>query len=174
MSFGVGEGQRQSLADKRRGTPPAQFIVRPYNLACFLNLYAVRVDTSLGFELCPADVCQVGDAFCPVGESTAVNDSSPVSASPRFRIVRDFADPIIYRYRQFIADNGIGIAGIEFISDAAGEIYTYDVNTNTNYNPAAEAEAGKYGMGAIARYLGDELRRIDSATRRSPALAGSV
>src|SRR6185437_13919465 len=26
-------------------------------------LYAVRVDTSLGFELCPADVCQVGDAF---------------------------------------------------------------------------------------------------------------
>src|SRR5262245_22894399 len=24
-------------------------------------LYAVRVDTSLGFELCPADVCQVGD-----------------------------------------------------------------------------------------------------------------
>src|SRR5581483_1526629 len=28
-------------------------------------LYAVRVDTSLGFELCPADVCQVGDAFCP-------------------------------------------------------------------------------------------------------------
>src|SRR5438046_8672005 len=33
-------------------------------------LYAVRVDTSLGFELCPADVCQVGDAFCPVGESS--------------------------------------------------------------------------------------------------------
>ena len=32
-------------------------------------LYAVRVDTSLGFELCPADVCQVDDAFCPVGES---------------------------------------------------------------------------------------------------------
>ena len=32
-------------------------------------LYAVRVDTSLGFELCPADVCQVGDAFCPVGET---------------------------------------------------------------------------------------------------------
>ena len=34
-------------------------------------LYAVRVDTSLGFELCPADVCQVGDAFCPVGETGA-------------------------------------------------------------------------------------------------------
>ena len=44
-------------------------------------LYAVRVDTSLGFELCPADVCQVGDAFCPVGET------APVSAAARFRIV---------------------------------------------------------------------------------------
>ena len=31
--------------------------------------------------------------------------------------------------------------GIEFIVDAAGELYTYDVNTNTNYNSAAEAEA---------------------------------
>ena len=31
-------------------------------------MYAVEVDTSEGFELCPADVCAVDDAFCPVGE----------------------------------------------------------------------------------------------------------
>src|SRR5690606_2584611 len=44
-------------------------------------LYAVRVDTSLGFELCPADVCQIGDAFCPVGEA------QPTEApAPRFQI----------------------------------------------------------------------------------------
>jgi hypothetical protein len=135
-------------------------------------LYAVRVDTSLGFELCPADVCQVGDAFCPVGETAAaVKDTSPVTMAPRFRILRDFADPIVYRYRQFIADNGIGIAGIEFITDAAGDIYTYDVNTNTNYNPAAETEAGIYGMRAIARYLGNELRRASAPARRAPELA---
>src|SRR5437867_2520387 len=30
-------------------------------------MYAVEVDTSDGFELCPADVCAVGDAFCPAG-----------------------------------------------------------------------------------------------------------
>jgi hypothetical protein len=146
-------------------------------------LYAVRVDTSLGFELCPADVCQVGDAFCPVGETpAAVNDTSPVSSAPRFRILQDFAHStssgqalsIINRYRQFIAENGIGIAGIEFITDATGEIYTYDVNTNTNYNPAAEAEAGIYGMRAIARYLGDELKRISALGRRNPALVASA
>ena len=123
-------------------------------------LYAVRVDTSLGFELCPADACEVGDAFCPVGEP-ALADTSPVAAAPRFRILRDFDHPIIDRYRRFIAANGIRIAGIEFITDAAGLLYTYDVNTNTNYNSAAEAEAGVYGMRAAAAYLGDELGKLE-------------
>jgi hypothetical protein len=118
-------------------------------------LYAVRVDTSLGFELCPADVCQIGDAFCPAGETQA-----PTTA-PRFRIVQGFTHPIVDRYRRFLVDNGIGIAGIEFIADRRGELYTYDVNTNTNYNGDAEQEAGLYGMRAIARYLGRELRAIE-------------
>jgi hypothetical protein len=116
-------------------------------------LYAVRVDTSLGFELCPADVCAVGDAFCPVGEQ-------PKPAAPRFRILEEFKHPIVERYQRFIAEHGIGIAGIEFIEDTSGEIYTYDVNTNTNYNAAAEAQAGRFGMRAIARYLGHELAQL--------------
>jgi hypothetical protein len=118
-------------------------------------LYAVRVDTTLGFELCPADACQAGDAFCPVGES-----APQPAAAPRFEIVRGFSSPLIEKYRRFIAEHGIGIAGIEFIEDAAGNAYTYDVNTNTNYNPAAEEKAGLYGMRAIAAYLGRELAAL--------------
>ena len=131
-------------------------------------LYAVRVDTSHGFELCPADVCQVGDAFCPAGVL------APVSPSARFEIVRGFDHPIVQIYREFIAENGIGIAGIEFINDAEGEIYTYDVNTNTNYNPDAEKKAGIYGMRAIARYLGAELRRLEAPVRAREELVGSA
>jgi hypothetical protein len=116
-------------------------------------LYAVRVDTTLGFELCPADVCEIGDAMCPVGEK-------PSAEAPRFQIVEDFRPSIVERYQRFIAANGIEIAGIEFIMDAAGEVYTYDVNTNTNYNSAAEAKAGKSGMGAIASFLGMELKAL--------------
>ena len=130
-------------------------------------LYAVRVDTSLGFELCPADVCQVGDAFCPVGESATAS----TSAAPRFEILEGFAHPIIDRYTRFIAANGIGIAGIEFITDREGELWTYDVNTNTNYNPDAEKAAGKFGMRAIARYMGDELRKVQQEEARGEALA---
>ena len=122
-------------------------------------LYAVRVDTSQGFELCPADACQIGDLACPVG-------ASPAAGTPRFSIVDGFSHPIIERYRRFLADNAIGIAGIEFITDRKGEIYTYDVNTNTNYNPDAEREAGVFGMQAIAAYLAGELRALEG---RRPA-----
>jgi len=134
-------------------------------------LYAVRVDTSLGFELCPADVCQVGDAFCPVGEDAIAAPSAPVAGAARFRIIEDFRHPIVERYRKFIADNGIGIAGIEFIADRAGEIYTYDVNTNTNYNSDADAAAGIYGMRAIASYLGGELQRQRTSGEKSSLVA---
>ena len=129
-------------------------------------LYAVRVDTSLGFELCPADVCQVGDAFCPVGEQPSVAEqAAPASPAPRFRIVDDFKSPLIEKYKRFLAENGIGVAGIEFIENERGEVFTYDVNTNTKYNPQAEAEAGLYGMRAIATYLGKELRQPGAKAR---------
>ncbi|ANN76282.1 ATP-grasp domain-containing protein [Bordetella flabilis] len=128
-------------------------------------LYAVRVDTSLGFELCPADVCQIGDAFCPVGET------APVAAPPRFQIIEGFSNPIIDKYRRFIAANGIGISGIEFITDEHGELYTYDVNTNTNYNSDAEAQAGRYGMRAIAAYLGEELHKLQEGRTAARAAA---
>jgi hypothetical protein len=118
-------------------------------------LYAVRVDTSQGFELCPADVCQIGDASCPVGESL------PAADAPRFQVIDRFNHPIVERYRDFLARNGIGIAGIEFITDASGELYTYDVNTNTNYNSDAEHAAGVSGMRAIASYLGRELEALE-------------
>jgi hypothetical protein len=52
-----------------------------------------------------------------------------------------------------------------------GEIYTNDVNTNINYNSAAEAAAGLYGMRAIAAYLGKELSKLQD--RRLSALAAA-
>lgn len=110
-------------------------------------LYAVRVDTSQGFQLCPADQCQV-EAGPKLG------DVSPATApSQRFNIVEGFESNLIGSYERFLEDNDIGIAGIEFVADEKGRAFTYDVNTNTNYNPDAETRAGKYGMRAIAHYL---------------------
>jgi hypothetical protein len=115
-------------------------------------MYAVQVDTSGGFELCPADACQIGDLFCPVGEEQP--------SKPKFQILEGFNEPILANYEKFLAANGIQVAGIEFIRNAEGEIYTYDVNTNTNYNSDAEAAAGKYGMLELAKFLGAELAKL--------------
>lgn len=118
-------------------------------------LYAVQVDTSEGFELCPADACQIGDSFCPVGETPK---------RPKFEIIDHFHDPILEKYEQFLRANQIHIAGIEFIRDQNGRIFTYDVNTNTNYNSEAEARAGKFGMLEVAKFLGEELKQLKLAS----------
>lgn len=115
-------------------------------------VYAVQVDTSEGFELCPADACRIDDLFCPVGEE--------VEEKPKFQVVEGFNDPIIAKYEAFLAQNNINVAGIEFIRNAEGEIFTYDVNTNTNYNSDAEAAAGKYGMLELAKFLERELKGV--------------
>lgn len=111
-------------------------------------LYAVRVDTSEGFELCPADVCQLDTLACPA-----------VAPAPKFQVIQGFDHPLIPRWEAFLAANGIGVGAIEFATDAEGRAWSYDVNTNTNYNPEAEAKADVSGMGAIARHLTDLLRR---------------
>ncbi|MDQ0273257.1 ATP-grasp domain-containing protein [Cytobacillus purgationiresistens] len=113
-------------------------------------IYAVNVDTSNGFELCPADSCQIGDAFCPIGEEEVKR--------PKFAILNQVDGTLISKYEAFLQDNHIDVAGIEFISNQQGDIYTYDVNTNTNYNAEAEDKARKFGMLELAKFLGNALK----------------
>jgi hypothetical protein len=98
----------------------------------------------------------VGDAACPVGTQVQ-------AAAPRFTILEQGIEPQLRsRLEGFLAQSGIDVAGIEFIRDADGRVLVYDVNTNTNYNPAAEEAAGvagtaKSGPGALAEFLAAEL-----------------
>ena len=65
-------------------------------------------------------------------------------------------------YEKFIKKNGIEIAGIEYVVDTNGTIYTYDVNTNTNYNSQAEKKSEIKGMKAIALFLKEELLLLNN------------
>ncbi|SEQ89234.1 ATP-grasp domain-containing protein [Piscibacillus halophilus] len=112
-------------------------------------LYAVRVDTSEGFELCPADACTIDDNFCLTTENT----------KEKFKIIPDFKDPIIDQYESFLKAHNINFAGIEFIRDEQGQLYTYDINTNTNYNADAESKVQLYGMKEVARALANKLEK---------------
>jgi hypothetical protein len=113
-------------------------------------VYAVEVDTSDGFELCPADACAVGDSACPATDGPRA----------KFTIVDDIEAGLKRHYEAFLSVNNIGVAGIEFVTDSSGAVYTYDVNTNTNYNRDAESRAGRSAIATLARYLGAELGHV--------------
>jgi glutathione synthase/RimK-type ligase-like ATP-grasp enzyme len=99
-------------------------------------VYAITADTARGgFELCPAEACAV-----PSESLFALREG-----------IEDH--PLVPRYLDFARRHGIEIAGLEFIESADGRAVTYDVNTNTNYNPEIEAVAARSGPGSIARYL---------------------
>ncbi len=121
--------------------------------------YAVRVDTTQGFELCPADDCQLEDVLYPTA----------TEQKPKFQVVKDFTHPILAQYTRFLKVNHIHIAGIEFVLDQGGELFTYDINVNTNYNRNAEAVAGVSGMRAVADYLGAELEHVNESMKRQQA-----
>jgi len=121
-------------------------------------MYAVRINTSEGFENCPADYCSVIQNF-----------------KTKFEIIPNFDHPIIAQYEQFLQENQIGIAGIEFVVDMTGNLYTFDVNTNTNYNLAAEKTfyGTMTGMMEIAKYLNKELQEITGTSIPEPELTTS-
>lgn len=113
--------------------------------------YAVEVDASGGFELCPADACEVGEAFCPAPGAQPKQKFRLAAAAPD----EDF----LGRLQRFFQANDAEIAAAEFVADAQGRRFVYDVNMNTNYNQQAELEAGgeRRAMRAVARFLGREL-----------------
>ncbi len=102
-------------------------------------VYAITADTERGgFQLCPADACAV--------------DGTPASL---FALrTEPMPSGLADAYESFARWHGLEVAGFEFIETADGRAVTYDVNTNTNYNPDVEAVAPRSAARAVARYLG--------------------
>lgn len=130
--------------------------------------YAVRVDVSGGsFELCPADACAIPGA----------GSDPDVEAVPQFDRREEITagTPLIARLETLLADLGIEIAGVEFIETAEGRQVVYDINTNTNYNPAVESAEQTSGRQSaadrIAEYVADTLAE---AASQSVSPAGST
>ena len=101
-------------------------------------VYAITADTGRGgFQLCPADACAV--------------DGTPESL---FALRPEVPGELISAYEGFARRHGIEVAGFEFLETADGRTVTYDVNTNTNYNPEVEAVAPRSAARAVAALLG--------------------
>jgi hypothetical protein len=115
-------------------------------------VYAITADTARGgFQLCPADACAV-----PAAEPTG-RLQGPAAAESLFALREGFEHPIIGRYLEFAARQGIEIAGFEFIETTDGRLVTYDINTTTNYNAEIEAAAPRAALAAVTSFLGGLL-----------------
>lgn len=132
--------------------PPVGGVITRVEIVGGEFLYALTADVVRGgFQLCPADACAVD----------GTDDAS------LFAQRQDFDDPIVARYLDFARSTGIEVAGIEFLETAEGRKVTYDINTNTNYNPDVEASAPRSGPKAAVAFLSrllDETRPDEAKT----------
>jgi len=127
---------------------PEQYITR-VEIVGGEFLFAMRSNTAQGFELCPSDACQLDDtaSVCPIDGATSKFTASPVTAK----------DPLVQQYIALLAGEGIDLAGIEFIEDAQGQRYTYDINGTTNYSGVLGETLGIDGMREFARWIKKEV-----------------
>lgn len=119
----------------------------------FINqkfLYTVSIDSSDGFQLCPADGCQIGKR------------PEQLETSEKFQITEPLPDDRREAYENFLKNAQIEVAAIEWVQSESGDIYVYDVNTNTNYNPTAEKNANIFAHQDLAHYLKTELQALTS------------
>jgi hypothetical protein len=162
--FRTHEAFEEAVRDGDIPTPPAhitllqQFVeaAEPFITRCeFVDgefLYAITSDTSDGFELCPADACRTNEDRCAVDGDDSL-----------FALREDVPAALIDRYKDFLVREQIDVAGIEFIEDADGQIWTYDINGTTNYSPEVENEHDLSGMAAVADLLKRELEAAATA-----------
>lgn len=117
---------------------PAEPRITRVEVVGYEVVYAITADTARGgFELCPADACAV--------------DGTPAGL---FALRPEVPGHLVDAYQDFAKRHGLEVAGFEFLEAADGRTVTYDVNTNTNYNPDVEAVAPRPAARAVARLLG--------------------
>lgn len=98
-------------------------------------LYAIRIynDPNEGFNLCPADICDVPQSTAPASEFE--NCPAPVPAKTLKRI--EAAEPpgwVVDDVLRIFRAGNIDIGGVEYLeSERDDRIYLYDVNPISNF-----------------------------------------
>lgn len=92
-------------------------------------LYAMRVKSGGGFNLCPSEVCNPDD-----GEGTCEVDFSqgPPAAPPEFEPYPDVPREAVEAALAIFNAGGLDVGGIEYLETVDGRRVFYDVNANSN------------------------------------------
>src|SRR5262245_24849708 len=127
-------------------------------------LYAIRIvrDTGAGFNLCPADICQVpAGSLAPRADLGACPTNVPAGlAVTRFDPPAEAIETVIRLARAASIDVG----GVEYlVSKADGRIYYYDVNATSNFVANAEAVVGFDPTARFADFIVQRARHETQA-----------
>lgn len=124
-------------------------------------LYAIRIqnDPSQGFNLCPADICQVP------GDDELAATSSPVDiAAKQQRQIEAVQPPATIQeavLRTFRAAT-IDVGGVEYLeSERDGQLYVYDVNALSNFVTDAPSLVGFDPFVRFVDYLEQRASAVD-------------
>ncbi|RMF84971.1 MAG: hypothetical protein D6736_18270 [Nitrospinota bacterium] len=123
-------------------------------------LYAIKVypNPDSGFNLCPADICQVGTTpAMPTGASDNIvaNYLAHPTEKPGLRIEPYTPPPAVIDQVLALARQAhLDVGGIEYlVNDQDGEPYFYDVNALSNFVTAAEQIVGFNPYARLAAYI---------------------
>ena len=108
-------------------------------------LYALQVYPTEGFNLCPADACEV-DA----------TDASQV----RFYLNKNMDAQVLDAILSLFTSLGLDFGSIEFLAGADGTNYFYDLNLNSNYRTEIPGEDHFDTWGRLADYLAAQLEAV--------------
>ena len=122
-------------------------IIRRYEFIGGKFHYGIKVDTSEGFQLCPAEACSTDR--CQVSGDRSL-----------FEIDREIDWALVEQYERVLERNAISVCGIESIIDSMGTVYTYDINCNTNYAPNVESQVEVAAISALSTFLKQKVSEV--------------
>jgi hypothetical protein len=100
-------------------------------------LYAIRIhnDPAQGFNLGPADICQVPGELPGAGAASAFDNCAVDAVKAQRKI--EVAEPpswVVEAVLAIFREAGIDVGGVEYLeSERDGQIYLYDVNSLSNF-----------------------------------------
>jgi len=120
-------------------------------------LYAMRVVSHGGFNLCPSEVCnpESGSSQCEV---PAAEPAKPVEFYP----YQDVPAAAAEAGKRLMAAGGLDVGGIEYLEARDGRRIFYDINANSNLRaPIAHA----FGFDPFERVVDFLISQIGSLQR---------
>jgi hypothetical protein len=141
--------------------PAGQGIVRMEFLGGKL-LYAMRVISHGGFNLCPSEVCNPEGGVEGVCETHS--DRAAAVRPVEFYPYPEVPAEAIGDGERIAAAGGLDVGGIEYLESAEGRRIFYDINANSNLRLPIGQAFGFDPFQRVAKFLSEQIRT--SAARR--------